>query len=71
MFLNEEITRLKNSIKDALAVPEIKEDPLMVEKTEKVYKKLDSYKNSEIGEDVVLSILKTQQLEQEIFNNGD
>ena len=71
MFLNEEISRLKNRMKEAMLAEEIKEDQAMLEKTEKVCHKLASYKNSGIGEDVVLSILRTQQLEQEIFENGD
>jgi hypothetical protein len=70
-FLNEEISRLKVRMTEALEADEIKADEDMVEKTKKVFEKLETYKNANVGDDVVLTILKTQQLEQEIFENGD
>jgi hypothetical protein len=71
MFLNEEIGRLKSRITEALKVEEIESDSEMVAKTNKVFQKLESFTTATVNEDVVLTVLRTQQLEQEIFENGD
>ena len=71
MFLNDEIGRLKSRLQEALEIEEIKNDGDMIEKTQKVFEKLDDFKNKGIHEHVVLTVLRTQQLEQEIFENGN
>jgi len=71
MFLNEEISRLKTQMTIASEISEIKSDKEMIDKTQKVFEKLDQFKSETIGNGVVLTILKTQQLEREIFENGD
>jgi len=71
MFLNDEIGRLKDRLQEALTVDEIKNDAEMVQKTKKVFEKLQEFKNSGIHESVVLAVLRTQQLEQEIFDNDN
>tara|TARA_Y100000034_G_scaffold128680_1_gene183755 strand:- start:70 stop:897 length:828 start_codon:yes stop_codon:yes gene_type:complete len=71
MFLNEEIGRLKSRITEALKVEEIENDSEMTAKTSKVFEKLQSFTTATVNEDVVLAVLRTQQLEQEIFENGD
>ena len=71
IFLNDEIGRLKSRMTEALDIVEIKSDSEMASKANKVFEKLESFKSSTIDDDIVLVVLKTQQLEQEIFENGD
>jgi hypothetical protein len=70
MFLNEEITRLKNSLIDARQSEVMKEDSDMDTKTQQVIEKLESYATASISESLLLSILKTQQLVKEIHSDG-
>jgi len=70
VYLNGEITRLKEELEEARTVNEIKEDNDMSEKLEKVIEKLDSFSTSEIDDDVLLTVLKTQDLTKEIFSDG-
>ena len=70
IYLNGEIERLKEQLESARGVNEIKEDNDMFEKLEKVIKKLDSFSSSKIDDDVLLTVLKTQDLTKEIFSNG-
>lgn len=71
IFLNEELARLKSELKAAKAIHEIKTDASMTEKTEKIIARLDSYKSALLGEEVLLTVLKTQQLVREICGDGD
>ncbi len=70
-FLNEEVGRLKEVLKEALKSKEIDADREMVRKTEEVIAKLDSFYRQGLSESVLLTILKTQQLVKEIVDNGD
>ena len=71
MFLNSEIVRLKEELANSLDTKVIKEDTDLVEKTSQVIEKLDSFQNKGINENAVLTILKTQQLVQEINTDGN
>ena len=71
VFLNEEIARLKSSLADSLEIDEIKNDSDMVQKTNQIIQKLSSFYNKEINEDVLLTVLKTQKLIEEIHKDGD
>jgi len=71
MYLNEEIARLKGEVAKAHQVPEIKEDENMVSKTQKIVNKLDGLAAQTINEEVLLTVMKTQKLVKEIYNNGD
>lgn len=70
MFLNEEISRLKTKLKDSDSVPEISEDDGMRHKTEQIVKRLDSFSDQVISENVLMTVLKTQELVKEIYDNG-
>tara|TARA_R100000008_G_C3573197_1_gene163539 strand:- start:605 stop:1438 length:834 start_codon:yes stop_codon:yes gene_type:complete len=70
VFLNEEISRLKEKLNEATTTPEIKADSEMMEKTNKVVSKLDSFAKESINENVLLTILKTQSLVREIYSDG-
>ena len=70
IFLNEEITRLSTELRQSLKMDVISEDNDMIMKTEKLIAKLDSYKNSGINEEVLTTVLKTQQIVKDIFEDG-
>lgn len=70
MFLNEEIARLKSSLLESRSQEEIASDDSMVEKTEQVLELLENYKDTEADQNMLLTILKVQQLVGEIENNA-
>ena len=70
MYLNEEIGRLKEKLLEAREVPCILEDKDMLTKTNKIIEKLNGFAKQTINENVLLTVLKTQSLVQEIYN-GD
>ena len=59
------------SLKVFLNTPQIKEDAEMVNKTDAVIEKLNSFSGTEINDEVLLTVLKTQNLVEEIFTDGD
>ena len=69
-FLNSEISRLKRSLTEALSASEISSDARMVKKTSQVIEKLNGLYTEDISERVLLTVLKTQMLVQEIFDHG-
>ena len=71
MFLNEEITRLKEDMVNAKKVSEIKEDDEIFTKTNKIIEKLGNFANQDINEDVLLTVMRTQKLVKEIYSHGD
>ena len=71
MFLNEEIARLKKAITKASSNHVFKEDADMAAKAQKIVDRLDTYASQEISESVLLTVLKTQQLVQEIHSDGN
>ena len=68
IFLNEEIGRLKNKLNEAKETSYIKEDEDMTNKTEKIISRLQGFSKQTINENVLLTVLKTQSLVQEIYN---
>jgi len=70
MFLNDEINRLKEQLHNAKTVQEIKEDQDMLNKLENVIVKLNNFTTSDINDDVLLTVLKTQNLTKEIYSDG-
>ena len=70
MFLNEEVERLKRKLKEARSVEEIKGDKNMLDKTNQVIERLDSYSNETISEEVLMTVMRTQALVKEIYNDG-
>tara|TARA_Y100000310_G_scaffold338283_1_gene427502 strand:+ start:4168 stop:4998 length:831 start_codon:yes stop_codon:yes gene_type:complete len=69
-FLNEEIGRLKTKLVAAKKAEEIKTDKEMLRKTEEVITKLQSFAKEGITENVLLTVLKTQTLVEEIYNGN-
>ena len=70
MFLNEEIARLKSSLLESKSQEDISSDDSMVEKTEQVLELLENYKDTEADQNMLLTILKVQQLVGEIESNA-
>ena len=64
MFLNEELTRLKEEIDTV-------EDTNLNDKKELISEKLNSFQNTEINENLLLTVLKTQELVKELSNGSD
>ena len=69
-YLNEEIGRLKQVVKDSLESEEVKSDPTMLESTKKVINVMESYRKQGVNEGMVQQILKIQKLAREIQFNG-
>ena len=69
MFLNEEVARLKVKLEEAKNVDEIKGDKDMLAKTNQVIEKLSSYSKETFSEDVLMTVMKTQALVKEIYND--
>ena len=71
MFLNEEIKRLKEQVQTAKSNRVIADDTDMLDKAETVINKLDSFKQTEINESVLSTILKVQSLVRETTKDGN
>jgi hypothetical protein len=71
MFLNEEISRLKKKVAAAKGISEFKEDNEMLAKTNKIIEKLDNFASQSINEEVLLTVMRTQELVKEIYSDGD
>lgn len=70
MFLNEEIGRLKKILVEAKDTKEVNRDSDMSDKTQQVIDRLESYSKETISENVIMTVLKTQQLAKEIYEDG-
>ena len=68
--MNEEISRLKKNLSEALKQEDIKNDADMVKKTKQVIGVLKEFANDTDKERVLLTVLKTQQLVKEIHQDG-
>ena len=71
LFLNEEIGRLRNTIKSSIADADFINDDLLQEKTSKLLEVIDDFKNKNIGPSLINKVLKIQHLAEEINNNGN
>tara|TARA_R100000008_G_C3566141_1_gene159250 strand:- start:435 stop:1265 length:831 start_codon:yes stop_codon:yes gene_type:complete len=71
VFLNEEIDRLKKELIESIKKSEISSDKNMIEKTNAIIEKLNTFSTKGIEENLLLSVLKTQSLVKEISADGD
>ena len=69
-YLNEEIGRLKTRLEQAKESDEIKADKDMLNKTNQVIEKLNSYAQQSINEELLTAVLKTQSLVKEIYDGS-
>ncbi len=70
-FLNEEIFRLKSELTKASSEEYISNDDEMVQKSNQILQKLDSFKRTEINESLLLTVLRVQSLIRETSIDGD
>jgi len=70
VYLNEEISRLKNKLEQSLSAPEIAADQAMIERTNQVIDKLGQFTSATVDEQTLLTVLRTQGLVKEIFEDG-
>jgi uncharacterized protein (UPF0335 family) len=71
IYLNEEISRLKDGIESAKVLEEFTNDSEMMAKATQILDKLDSFKETEINENIILSVLKIQSLHKETMEDGN
>lgn len=69
-FLNEEIARISKKLKEAKNTELIQADEAMLNQTDSLITKLRSYRTAAPDEEVINTVLKTQQLVKEIFEDG-
>ena len=71
IYLNRELTRLKESLEKATEVEEVANDPEMIKKTKLVKERLQNLHSvTTLNEATLLTILKTQELVKEIHNDA-
>lgn len=66
LYLNEEIERLKNTLKACLKSKQITENNFLKEKTDLVLQKVEKYKEKSIDSVMIKEVLKIQSLVKEI-----
>ena len=71
VYLNEEVGRLKEELKAIMEGGLIKSDPVLLEKTKKVYDILNNCAERDIDTEVVETVLKTQDLLKEVGKDVD
>jgi len=70
-FLNEEIVRLKKELVDNYDIQEFQEDDEMKNKAHAIVEKLESFSTQPLSDEVLNTILKTQELVKELQNDGN
>jgi len=71
IFLNNEIARLKEKIKEAVDIPYIKEDEDMLNKVSLISEKLKSFSKETINDSMLFTVLASQSLIEEIYNGNN
>lgn len=66
LYLNEEVGRLKEKVKESLETEEIKSDKEMTESTNRVYELLEDIAKRPIDDEVVEKVLNVQSFVQEV-----
>ena len=66
MYLNEEVGRLKDRVKESLTTEEISSDEQMVESTEKVYEMLEDLAQKPIDEEAIGKVMSVQNFIEEV-----
>lgn len=65
VYLNEEISRLKNKISEVLQTDEFKQNTFLTDKTNKLSEKLDNFKQRPVDHQMLTDVLKIQNFVQE------
>ena len=69
VFLNEEIGRIKEELSKCISIQEIKQDETMLNKTKKIFEKLDAFKEKEFNKTMLSEMLKIQYFISEANSN--
>ena len=71
IYLNRELGRLKQSLSEAINTEEIANDPEMIRKTNAVRERLENLsKETSLNESTLLTIMRTQELVKEIYDDA-
>ena len=68
--MNEEINRLKNELNNSFTNENISSDVEMIEKTKNVLNLLESFKEKQIDDKMLMKVLKIQDLVKEIQSDA-
>jgi len=71
IYLNEELGRLREEVENILKSEEVKEDKLMKVKVQQILKLMESFKNSDIGYELLIKVIKIQNLIKENKKNAN
>jgi hypothetical protein len=71
VFLNEEISRLKLKLNEALQTQEIKNDSDMHNKAKRIIEHLNTFAKQDFNDEILLTVLKTQSLVEEIYSDAN
>jgi hypothetical protein len=71
MFLNQEISRLRNNLLESKKLEVFQQDSEMTAKADEIIEKLKGFSKTEINEELLLTVLKTQQLVKELTAHAD
>lgn len=69
VFLNEELERVRNGLKQCLKMTEIEEDKSMKQKTNIIIEKLELFKKKELDQQMLSELLKIQHFVHEANND--
>jgi 6-phosphogluconolactonase/glucosamine-6-phosphate isomerase/deaminase len=68
VFLNEEISRLKNIISKSADDEEISQNPILLENAKRVLSLMEGYREQNITSQMIEQVLKIQSLAREMQN---
>jgi hypothetical protein len=71
VYLNEEIGRLSTGVKKSLVSEEVAQDKNMAQKVKHLQKFLNEFKNADLDDASLSTLLKIQQFVHEVNNNGN
>ena len=71
VYLNSELTRLHNEVKNSLVMEDVKTDEQMVKNTKSVLRIIENFSMSEFSQDDLKTVLKIQKLANEYKKDGD
>ncbi len=69
--LVEELQRIHGEVQRSLSLDEVKQDPDMIQSTNKVLEKLEAFDVSSIDEEQIKKLLKMQQLVKEYYSDAN
>ena len=69
--MNEELGRLKGEVEQILSLDEVKEDPVIMQKTQEVLSVLGSFSDRNIDATAIKDILHIQSLVREAKSDAD